>query len=357
MEHDFEQDTARVQAAQMLREVVDGAPSAAVAARWGLSRSGVDRRVKGLAVQLTRAVGVEGLRESGAAFVKRLRLHRDAILEALERFDPVHPSPQREARALTLEEVELGATRVRNRSSRPAHDVALYHLLFATGLRPLEVARLEVADYLQRSGGIRRASQVRGQVAINGRARPLFFAHRRLDEALAAYLDERVHAGHGLGMDRGWRGLDPQSPLFLGADGEYYPITLYGEPGQRRFVCRPLLEAYRKLFRQAGIRGLCAQSARLTLMARMHASGADEDQIGLVLGISDRNAVREQLPRPRPKLAKVMEEVGSQATECTGLTIDPTRDSPWPAGVSGVHRRALHPWALTADGSGSAVND
>jgi integrase len=310
MGQDIGRNSHGIQAAQMLREVVDGDPSAVVAARWGLSRSGVDRRVKRLAADLTRAVGVEGLRETGAAFVKRLRLHRAAVLEALERFDPAQLSRQREARVLSIEEVELGARRLRCRANRPAHDLALYHLLFATGLRPLEVARLEVRDYLGRDGRTCRESRVRQQVAINGRERPLFFAHRPLEESLAAYLDERLHAGHGLAGVQGWRGLDPRSPLFLGVDGEYYPITLNGEPGQRRFVCRPLLEAYRRIFRQAALPGLCAQSARLTLMARMHERGADESQIGLVLGISDRSAVRVQMSRSRASLADVMDGLG-----------------------------------------------
>ncbi|HNE17644.1 MAG TPA: site-specific integrase, partial [Rhodocyclaceae bacterium] len=98
-------------------------------------------------------------------------------------------------------------------------------------------------------------------------------------------------------------------PLFLGAEGEVYPITPNGGEGQNRYVCRPLLEIYRKIFRQADIPGLCTQSARLTLMSRMYERGADEDQVGLVLGIADRSAVREQLPRPRPELSKVLEEL------------------------------------------------
>ena len=104
--------------------------------------------------------------------------------------------------------------------------------------------------------------------------------------------------------------LDRHGPLFLGAEGEVYPITPNGGEGQNRYVCRPLLEIYRKIFRQADIPGLCTQSARLTLMSRMYERGADEDQVGLVLGIADRSAVREQLPRPRPELAKVLEGAG-----------------------------------------------
>ena len=231
------------------------------------------------------------------------------VLQALEHFDPAQVSSQREARVLKLDEVDLGARRVRSRSTRPLHDLALYYLPFATGLRPLEVARLTVGDYLLEDGSVRRESRVRADVAINGRDRPLFFNHRRLDEALGAYLDERVRAGHGLGAAEQWRGLDRHGPLFLGAEGEVYPITPNGGEGQNRYVCRPLLEIYRKIFRQADIPGLCTQSARLTLMSRMYERGADEDQVGLVLGIADRSAVREQLPRPRPELSKVLEEL------------------------------------------------
>jgi integrase len=309
MEQRIGKQNQRQQDIQLLREVIDGHAYATVAQRWGLSRSTVDRRVKGLAVQLTQVVGVDGLQESSAAFVKRLRMHRGAILQALEQYEPTPLTSQREARVLTPDEVELGGRRVRSRSARPLHDLALYYLPFATGLRPLEVARLTVGDYLLADGNVRRESRVRAEVAINGKDRPLFFNHRRLDEALGAYLDERIRAGHGLGAAERWRGLEPHGPLFLSAEGEVYPITPNGSEGQHRYVCRPLLEIYRKIFRQADIPGLCTQSARLTLMSRMYERGADEDQVGLVLGIADRSAVREQLPRPRPELAKVLEEL------------------------------------------------
>ena len=66
---------------QMLREVTMAIPLRDRGAAMGeLSRSAVDRRIKGSQLQLTQAkVGVDGLQESGAAFVKRLRMHRDAI--------------------------------------------------------------------------------------------------------------------------------------------------------------------------------------------------------------------------------------------------------------------------------------
>ena len=77
---------------QMLRSVVDGATYEAVALQFGISRTAVERRIKSIAVQLTQEVGVDGLKEEGAAFVRRLRLRRDAILVALDQFTPAAPS-------------------------------------------------------------------------------------------------------------------------------------------------------------------------------------------------------------------------------------------------------------------------
>jgi integrase len=293
----------------MLREVVNGSTYEAVAKRHGLSRTAVERRIKAVAVQLTQAVGVDGLSRQGAAFVRRLRLHRGAILSALDKFTPSAAPAERSARVLSEAEVAQGALRVKARATRTWHDLSLYDLLFVTGLRPLEVARLELRDYLNADGSVRRESELRAQVAINGRARPLFFSNSRLDEALGAYLNERVINGHGLGMANAYRGLDPANRLFLGPTGEPYPITPHGDPAGDRHVCRALLEIYRRLFRVSDIKDMSTRSARLTLMSRMYGRCADEDQVGVILGIADRSAVREQLPRPKPLLAELLEEV------------------------------------------------
>lgn len=299
-----------LQSVEMLRAVVGGETYEVVAARFGVSRTAVERRIKSIAVQLTQVVGVDGLKEEGAAFVRRLRLHRDAILVALDGFQPQPPAGTRPARVLSAAEVAQGAVRIKGRTSRPWHDLALYYMLFATGLRPLEIARLEVRDYLLADGSVCRESELRADAAINGKARPLYFSSRRLDEALTAYFRERCDSGHGLGTPECYRGLDPGSRLFLSPSGEPYRIAPNnGAPGQNRHVCRTLLEIYRKLFRYAELKGLSAQSARLTVVSRMYERGADEDQVGAILGIGERSAVRELLPRPRPSLAELLDDL------------------------------------------------
>ena len=293
----------------MLRAVVEGETYEVVAARFGLSRTAVERRIKRVAVELSKTAGVAGLNEDGAAFVRRLRTHRDAILAALPLFRaPQRPMPHG-SRILGPDEIVQAARRIKVRSSRPAHDLALFYLLFATGARPLEIARLEVQDYLEVDGGVRCESRIRAGVAISGKPRALFFTSTLLNEAMDAYLLERRSRGLGVGGTDSYRGLDPQSRLFLSPSGEGYRICPYGETGQRRFLCRPMIETCSRLFRYGGLHGASALSARRTLVHRLDERGADEGQIGSLLGIGQRSAVRIMLAKQKPGIDTLVKDL------------------------------------------------
>lgn len=299
-----------MRSAAMLRAVVEGATYEAVAAESGVTRTAVERRVKAFAQQLSARVGIEGLSAGASAFVHRLRSRREAVLAALDALNahdaPASPAP-RAHRVVTDEELLLGAQRIRGRSSRPWHDQALFLLPFATGVRPLEIARLEVRDYLNPDGTVRIASELRAEAANSGKARPLYFASARLNAALDAYLAERLRLGLRLGEAALYRGLDPRSPLFLSASGQGFEIRVQTEGGRRHYLCRPILETYRKLFRYAELEGVTPLSVRQTLVARLYERRADEEQVGLLLGIGGR--VREIFPRPRPAVAELVREL------------------------------------------------
>lgn len=297
------------QAIEMLKAVVDGATYDAVAARFGVTRTAVERRIKAVAVRLSKTVGIEGLNTEGVAFVQRLRQHRESILVALAGFEPPAPFGPRQHRVVSSEEITQAALRIKARSARPWHDQSLFYMLFATGARPLEIARLEVRDYLSADGSVRRKSELRAEVAITGKPRPLYFTSSRLDDALAAYLRERIEQGLGIAESGDYRGLDPRSCLFLSPAGLGFAIKPYGEEGQRRYLCRPILEAYRKLFRHADLRDVTPLSARHTVAARLYERGADEEQVGLLLGINGRSAVRELFPKHRPAMSELVREL------------------------------------------------
>lgn len=309
---DGEATTSVETSVAMLREVLDGATYVRVGQNHGVSRTAVERRIKTLARWLSHTIGIPGLNDGGVSFVTRLRVHRAAVLQALETFD-VHSLSQRRRdrpiRAYTTEEVVEAAGRIRAYSSQPARDVAMFLLLFATGAWPLEVARLQVRDFLREDGEVRGASELRAEAAVNGFARPLYFKSTRLNAALSRYLGERLN---GVEPPEGtaYRGLDPDQALFLAADGQGFAIATYPHGDQCRYLCRPILETYRKIFRYAALPGTAsARAVRTTVAARLYARGAQDKQIGLLLGIAQRSSVRQLFPRPQPTMAELAEEL------------------------------------------------
>lgn len=310
--HDAAADGRAHSSEVMLREVLAGDTYDEVARKHGTTRTGVERRIKALAVRIARRVAIDGLNEDGAAFVRRLRAHREALLDALESLADderdVAPEP-RPVRILTDEEIAAGARRVGVRSPHPSEDLALYYLLLATGARSLEVARLQVSDYLDVSGVVKLRSELRAEVAITGRARPLHFRSVRLTTAIDEYLAMRVRLRQGMGSDGQYRGLDPSGRLFLSPSGQGFEILAYGAEGQRRFRCRAIQETYRKIWRYADFKHFTTLVARHTVADRLYARGADEAQVGLLLGISERAAVREMFPRRLPTLDQLTEDL------------------------------------------------
>jgi integrase len=296
---------------QMLKDVLDGVTYGEVGARHGIARTAVERRIKDLARQLNRIIGIEGINDEGIAFVRRLRANRLSILGALDGLAPELVVPQRkdkEIRVYTTEEIMAAARRVHTYSSLPQRDVAMFLLLFATGLRPLEVARLVVGDYLQADGCVRRISELRAEAAISGLARPLYFASSRLDEVLLPYLKERA-GGDSAPETTDFLGLNPAQSLFLAADDQGFEITVYYRGTQPRYLCRPILEVYRKIFRYAGLPGASPVAVRTTVAARLYARGAEDRQVRVVLGISRRSSVQHLVPHARPSLVHLLEEL------------------------------------------------
>lgn len=296
----------------MLKDVIAGKTYDAVAAEHGVTRTAVERRIKGMALKLSREVGIDGLNRDGLAFVQRLRKCSASVLSALERYAPTlsHDSPP--GRILTDQEIELAARRTRSRGNCPGRDIALFYMLLSTGARPLEIARLEVRDYLCIDGSVREESVMRAEVAINRNPRPLFFASQKAISSIDDYLADRLRHDFGTGTAAAaacYRGLDPCSRLFLTETGAPFDIVSYGETGQTRFLCRGILDTYRKIFRRIGLEGLSALNARRTVAARLLERGAAEDQIGEVLGISELKSVRELLPDVRRPLHMVVREL------------------------------------------------
>jgi site-specific recombinase XerD len=257
---------------------------------------------------LISTVGIQGMNRDSVLTADRLRNCKTAIGAALERFDPsqvVHVSqPPMSAEGLA----RLLAT-TRARSQNPHRDVALVCVLFCTGAKPIEIARLEVRDYLHADGTVREESTMRAETSVNGRMRPLYFRSTRTRTAVDDYLAERVRRAKGVVDGVAYRGLDPKSRLFLTEAGGAFEVLALTRPGMHRHLCRSILEVYRTIFRRAGLKGVTTMTARRTVARRLREHGAQEDQIGELLGIKNLGALRELLGECRRPLAAVVEEL------------------------------------------------
>ena len=294
---------------QMLKGILDGKTYVAIARESGLSRTAVEQRVKALARDLEAVVGVERVDEDAALTVKAMRARKDSYLEALGHYHPERVAVTgKTPRALDDQDIERAVAMIRQHSNCRKRDTALLWALLSTAAKPLEIARLLVSDYLTDDGRVREESVMRADAAINGKERPLFFASAKVVAAIDAYLEERVRRGQGTKNPATYRGLDPESKLFLTGDGHAIPINVRSVGDRRHYRCGVILDIYRRIFARAGLKGVSALSARRTIAARLLDRGCDVNQVGAVLGLKERNSVRN-LIQDEPEALKPLKAV------------------------------------------------
>ena len=171
------------------------------------------------------------------------------------------------------------------RDAEHLRNVAVVHLLFSTGLLPIEVAGLTVGDYLDSTGNVRSISGVRPEVAFNRRSRPLLFVNENLVEAVDAYLDRRVLkvAPRARGL---YGGLDPESRLILGDLGKPFRIQHQSGLDGRR-SCRGFAKLCARLFAVAKKKyGIHPAAGRRLLARELYREGADPKALQTLFGLS-----------------------------------------------------------------------
>jgi hypothetical protein len=150
---------------------------------------------------------------------------------------------------------------------------------------------------------------MRARAAINGEERPLFFASGKANDAIDAYLLERLQLGYGVKRSRKYRGFDPMSRLFLTDDGKAMPIKVRQAGNRRQHLCVAILAIYRKIFARVGMPGMSALSARRMIAHKLKQRGAGEGEIGKMLGLKEKESVRNLLPERHLPLAAMAREL------------------------------------------------
>lgn len=272
-------------ASLMLRSMVAGASCEHIAADFGLTKSAVSQKIRMLANDLQQIVGVVGVDEDESPTAALIRQHSDAYLEALEHFVPEAASVWR-GQVIELANCRLDQhmAKIARHSRCVERDSALLLILFSTAAKPLEIAQLEVRDYLDETGEVRLRSYVRADIAVNGKERPLLFTDPELREAIDSYLLRRRTEGMAIHEKSSYRGLQPYGRLFLSRSGKSMAVKRAG-PGSQHLVCKEIHEIYRRIFAHGGHSGINTAMARRLAAHRLHLNGANAEEIGVALGV------------------------------------------------------------------------
>lgn len=301
-------ERTRERAVSMLSALLEhGQTYREVGRAHGIGHSTVERQVKALLWQVARAAPIAGVPDVDIASLSQLRQHAGVVMDAVRSANPEddgHPLAD-------LDEAELlaGVRRIRRLSENANRDVALLLTLLCTGAKPLEIARLQVQDYLCDDGTVRRESRLQGGAATRGRERAIYFDSERACDAIDAYLEERLRRRIVVSLTEAFRGLDPSSALFLTESGKPFRVRARS-PDDPRPTCPVLLATFAGIFRRAGWRGVNTQHVRRLFARRVAGKGADKQQLGALLGLtSDRSVKRLLERRQRPLLDLVKDLV------------------------------------------------
>jgi len=185
-------------------------------------------------------------------------------------------------------------------------NIALIYTLFGTGMMPSEIASLRVDDYLAK-GGPKEDTEVRSEIAFNGRSRPLGWVNKMLVKAIDAYLAERVEKRLSVAPSKsGYRGLDPASPLFLSRGEEGFTFRETVRSGKTYRSCGSLANLLNKLIAGAGLEGCNTGSARRTIAVKLHRQHTDLRTINEILGQSSLKATKALCLGDTMRLSKLV---------------------------------------------------
>lgn len=296
------------QAAEILTDVlVRGLSFRAAGARHGIGKSTAERQVKVLVRLAASQTPIKGLRGSDLNSLALLRNARDEVLRSVAAFDPATPIPA--AQLAGDDELPVVIRSVRSQSENANRDVALLLLIISTGAKPLEIARMRVCDYLDRAGTLREFAvpQTGGETGKGGRR--LYFASQRLCDAIDAYLVERLRRGLGTSGGSDFRGLDPDSRLFMTKDGRPFAVKARG-PHDPRPICPVVVAICRRILTRAGLQGVTTHALRRQLAQRLTARGASRQRVGELLGIASTRSVGRLLRASAPTAAQLFCDAG-----------------------------------------------
>jgi integrase/recombinase XerD len=191
-----------------------------------------------------------------------------------------------------------------SRGSLGKRNVAVIWMLFGSGLRINEVAKLKVSDLIRESNELRTTFVIKGSYTKTGKPRAayiLYSSHRR---AIESWIDELIEERACLSGSDTYRGLHKDWPLFsITKKGRYWRKMAFRDKKYKDAegntkttkVCGSLQNLISELFKSSGLHGGSSHSGRRTLATWLDHKGVELETIQRILGHEDPNMTLEYI--------------------------------------------------------------
>jgi len=168
-------------------------------------------------------------------------------------------------------------------------DLAIIWMSFGSALRVTEIANLLVKDLIEKDGSLKEEFRLPAAYTKNGESRMAYMLEPEHQDALKAYLDWRVEKRRRFTGNNEFRGLQPNSPLFLARreSGFAFQTKVHKKSDDsvaKYKVCSSMQQLISDLVKKTGAKKGSSHSGRRTFATRLADRGVDIEYIKYFLG-------------------------------------------------------------------------
>ena len=152
-----------------------------------------------------------------------------------------------------LELKDLKLLIARNSNKNGELNAALIVAASIWGVKAGELSLIEISDILTTRGHLKKKWLLRSEIAFNRHKRELYTEHESLVNYLNAYLLKRYDQNHGVTNSGEYRGLDPDSKLFLDQAGIAFKFSRREAGNKVNLQPTGINSYFKKLINNAGL--------------------------------------------------------------------------------------------------------
>lgn len=203
-----------------------------------------------------------------------------------------------------------------SRGSLGKRNVAIIWMLFGSGLRVNEVAKLTVSDLVRSTGEIKTTFTIPSSYTKTGKSRTAYILAKAHREAIAAWIGQRTTECVFVAESADYGGLRPDSPMFaVTKKGKSWRTMAFRDKKYKDAegnvcttkVCGSMQNLISEIFKSSGLHHGSTHSGRRTLATWLDRKGVELETIQKILGHDTADMTLEYIEPDFEKVSRAFE--------------------------------------------------